>query len=109
MGERPIEYLGLSLVVPPHVFPPAPMSGLLGEAVLDEVRDDDRVLDMGTGSGVNAILAASRSTDVLGVDVNPHAVRAAVDNAACLGVAYRAPISRETDVLRRAARATSST
>ncbi|MFE0077799.1 hypothetical protein ACFWYW_53890 [Nonomuraea sp. NPDC059023] len=30
------------------------MSHLLGEAVLNEVRPDDRVLDMGTGCGVNA-------------------------------------------------------
>jgi release factor glutamine methyltransferase len=73
------------------------MSALLGQAVLDEVRDGDRVLDMGTGCGVNAILAASRSTDVLGVDVNPHAVRAAVDNAARLGVADRTEF-RASDV-----------
>ena len=45
--------------------------------VLDEVRDDDRVLDMGTGSGVNGIVAASRSRDVLAVDVNPAAVTCA--------------------------------
>lgn len=42
--------------------------------MLDEVRGDDRVLDMGTGSGVNAILAASRAREVLRVDINPHAV-----------------------------------
>lgn len=88
-GEAVVAYLGREIVVPPHVFPPAPMSQLLGNAVLAEVRETDRVLDMGTGSGVNAILAASRSTEVVGVDINPHAVAAAAVNAVRNGVADR--------------------
>lgn len=76
--------------MPEDVFAPTPMSDLLGRAVLDEVRPSDRVLDMGTGSGVNAILAASRSEQVVGVDINPHAVSAAVANAERNGVAGRA-------------------
>ena len=89
LGHHEVQYLGLDLVVPEHVFPPAPMSELLGRAVIEEVRERDRVLDMGTGSGVNAILAASRSREVIGVDVNPHAVVAAVANAERNGVADR--------------------
>ena len=80
-GTREVSYLGLTLVIPEQVFPLTAMSDLLGRAVLGEVRDGDRVLDMGTGSGVNAILAASRSHDVVGVDINPHAVAAAIRNA----------------------------
>ena len=95
VGEETVEYLGHSFVVPPGVFQPA--SPLLGRAVLDEVRATDRVLDMGTGCGVNAILAASRSTDVLGVDINPAAVASAVPNAARNGVADRTTF-RESDV-----------
>lgn len=97
VGELRLTYLGLDLVVPPGVFPPAPASELLGRAVLAEVRETDRVLDMGTGSGVNAILAASRSRDVVGVDVNPRAVTAAVANAARNGVARRIAFA-ESDV-----------
>lgn len=48
-GERRLSYLGLDLIVPPGVFPPTPMSDLLGHAVLEEVDAKDRVLDMGTG------------------------------------------------------------
>ncbi|HEX6356595.1 methyltransferase [Actinophytocola sp.] len=95
--EETVDYLGLSIVVPPGVFPPTAVADLLGNAVLAEVRDTDRVLDMGTGSGVNAILAASRSTDVLAVDLNPTAVAAATANAARNGVADRVTVL-ESDV-----------
>jgi release factor glutamine methyltransferase len=95
--EETVDYLGLSIVVPTGVFPPTGMSDLLGTAVRDEVRDTDRVLDMGTGSGINAILAASRSTDVVAVDLNPAAVAAAAANAERNGVADRVTF-RESDV-----------
>ncbi|MGH3655126.1 MAG: methyltransferase [Micromonosporaceae bacterium] len=94
---RTYDYLGSTIVVPPQVQPITGMSHLLGKAVLAEVRDTDQVLDMGTGSGVNAILAASRSGDVLGVDINPIAVEAARDNVARNGVADRVRV-RHSDV-----------
>jgi len=78
-GDQTFCYLDRTLVVPPQVMPIVPMSRLLGEAVLSEVTEADRVLDMGTGSGVNAILAASRSLDVVAVDINHHALAAAQD------------------------------
>ncbi len=88
------EYLGLTLVVPPHVQVIEPTSDLLGRVVLDEVRAGERVLDMGTGSGVNAILAATRGADVVAVDVNPHAVEAARANAERNGVPDRVDVRR---------------
>jgi release factor glutamine methyltransferase len=87
LGAHSVGYLGLELLVPEQVFPPGPVSDLLGRAVLAEVRESDRVLDMGTGSGVNAILAASCAHEVVGVDINPHAVTAATINAERNGAA----------------------
>lgn len=75
------QYLDRKIVVPKEVFPPAWMSKLLGKSILDEVRESDRVLDMGTGSGINAILAASKSSNVVAVDVNPHCLDAGRRNA----------------------------
>lgn len=89
-----IEYLGLRLLVPPNVFPPTPMSDLFGRLVLAEVRETDRVLDMGTGSGSNAILAASRAPDVLAVDISPTAVECARDNAEANGVSHHVEVRR---------------
>ncbi|HVK20698.1 MAG TPA: methyltransferase [Actinokineospora sp.] len=80
------DYLGRTFVVPPDVHPITPFSHLLGDAVLAEVRPGDRVLDMGTGCGVNAILAAGTSADVTAVDTNPHALAAAAANAERNGV-----------------------
>lgn len=84
--ERRFEYLGATIVVPPQVMPITPMSHLLGEAVLAEVNEGERVLDMGTGSGVNAVLAATKGARVLAVDVNPFALEAAQLNAQRNGV-----------------------
>jgi len=90
-------YLGRTIVVPPDVMPITPVSHLLGEAVLAEVRPTDRVLDMGTGSGVNAILAAGTSRQVIAVDINPQALAAARANAERNGVADRIDV-RYSDV-----------
>lgn len=78
-GPVTVTHLGLTIVVPPDVYLPNPLG--LADLVLREVRDGDRVLDMGTGSGINALVAATRSSDVVAVDVNASAVRAAADNA----------------------------
>lgn len=87
LGAHDVEYLGLSLHVPEHVFPPTPTSDLLGREVVERVRPGDRVLDMGSGAGANAILAAREGADVVAVDVNPSAVAATAANAARNGVA----------------------
>jgi release factor glutamine methyltransferase len=91
------DYLDTTIVVPPDVMPITRMSRLLGEAVLREVEPGERVLDMGTGSGVNAVLAAMRGADVVAVDINPAALDAAVANAQRNGVRDRIQV-RHSDV-----------
>jgi release factor glutamine methyltransferase len=77
--------LGRRFEVPAEVFEPKPVG--LWESVLGEVKEGDRVLDVGTGSGVNGILAASKSSDVVAVDVNPASVKNAKHNAELNNVA----------------------
>lgn len=93
-------YLDREFEVPETVHPPKPVSDVLGLCVLDEVEATDRVLDMGTGSGVNAVLASSRASDVVAVDINPDAVRCARQNAELNGVAARVK-AFESDVFER--------
>lgn len=58
---------------------------LLEEAM--ERRRADRVLDLGTGSGILAIAAAKLGTrEILAVDIDPDACRIAAENAAANGV-----------------------
>ena len=83
------QYLGRNFIIPKEVTPPAWMSKLLGKSILDDVRKSDKVLDMGTGCGVNAILAASKSTNILAVDLNPFSVKTGENNAKRNGVADR--------------------
>jgi len=85
---RRIFHMGLELRVPEDVFPPAG-DGSFHRLIRDEVRPTDRVLDMGTGSGIGALLAASQSSEVVAVDINPRAVEAAAANAVRNGVAER--------------------
>jgi release factor glutamine methyltransferase len=92
-----VEYLGRTFLITPTVQPITGTSDLLGNAVLVEVRDSDRVLDMGTGSGVNAVLAASKSSEVVAVDINPKAVECARHNARTNGVESRITVL-ESDV-----------
>ena len=94
-----MQYLGRRLVVPREVSPPAWMSKLLGKTILEEVSENDVVLDMGTGSGINAILAASKSHSVIAVDINPFCVGAGTKNAGLNGVSERIQF-RESDLFQ---------
>ena len=71
---------GLTLLVLPSVFNPRLLrTGAYFAERLDAalVPDGCEVLDMGTGSGVCALMAARRARRVVAVDINPAAVRCA--------------------------------
>ncbi|HEY4972731.1 MAG TPA: methyltransferase [Steroidobacteraceae bacterium] len=75
---------GLPLLVAPGVLNPRLMR--TGEFFASQLRADllppgVQVLDMGTGSGVCALVAARHSRDVVAVDINPDAIRCARINA----------------------------
>ncbi|MFC4079754.1 methyltransferase [Amycolatopsis samaneae] len=95
--EQTFSFLGLTITVPPQVLAIGPVSYLLGEAVLAETGSGDRVLDMGTGNGVNGVLAATKGAEVLAVDINPHALEAARGNADRNGVGDRFEV-RHSDI-----------
>ncbi|MDV2480532.1 methyltransferase [Methanoculleus sp. Wushi-C6] len=63
--------------VPDQVYPPAEDSFLLLRAALREVRETDRVLEVGTGSGYVAAGLLDRAAAVVATDINPHAVACA--------------------------------
>lgn len=62
-----------------HVYEPAEDTFLIAEKMT--VIQDDTVLDMGTGCGILAVLAAQKAKKVVAVDINPHAIKYASKNA----------------------------
>jgi len=54
---------------------------------------------MGTGSGVNAVLAASKSFDVIAVDVNPFAIKCTRKNAKLNNISSRIKVF-QSDLFR---------
>ncbi|ASJ06435.1 HemK2/MTQ2 family protein methyltransferase [Thermococcus pacificus] len=77
-------YYGLNIKLHPQVYEPAEDTFLLAENLA--VREGDTALDMGTGTGLIALLMARRAKFVLGVDVNPIAVELARENARLNGI-----------------------
>jgi release factor glutamine methyltransferase len=76
--------LGRPFIVTPSVFnPKVPRTGEFLASQIDSqlVPSNAEVLDMGTGSGVCAIVAAQHARHVVAVDINPAAVRCAGVNA----------------------------
>jgi len=83
-SKKKVFYNDLVFYVLQDVYEPAEDTFLLAENLA--VREDDLVLDMGTGCGILAVLAAKKAKKVVAVDLNPHAVRCTKLNAEMHGV-----------------------
>jgi len=66
-------------MVDEHVYEPAEDTFLIAEKMA--VTEDDTVLEIGTGCGILAVLAAQKAKTVVAVDINPHALECAGRNA----------------------------
>jgi release factor glutamine methyltransferase len=62
-----------------NVYEPAEDSFLFAEYILRE--KGERVLDMGTGCGILGIVAGASAVSIIGVDINPCALRCTRENA----------------------------
>lgn len=82
--HREVFYGGLSFIVFDGVYEPAEDTFLVARNLV--VNSGERVLDVGTGCGILAILAALKASYVLAIDINPHAIRCARENAYRNGV-----------------------
>lgn len=78
-----LSWMGLHLSVPDSVYQPSDDSFMLADAAAGL---GGEALEIGCGSGIVSLAAARTAKGVLGVDVNPEAVRCARENAARNGI-----------------------
>jgi ribosomal protein L11 methylase PrmA len=82
-----VEALNNRITILPHVYVPSDQSVPAMFAERGELFAGRRVLDMGTGTGILALIAAHLgATQVVATDFNPNAVRNARLNADLLGL-----------------------
>jgi release factor glutamine methyltransferase len=75
---------GHVFLVDEKVYEPAEDTFLLAENL--KVEEKEVVLDMGTGCGILAVLAAKKAKKVVATDINPYAIKCAEKNAKMNGV-----------------------
>jgi release factor glutamine methyltransferase len=74
-----VSFLGYNIVISEGVFPVGPEAQpFTREAellqLLNDARDGEQVLDMGSGSGIHSVVAKKKGAIVTAVDCNPNAV-----------------------------------
>lgn len=76
-----INYKNTIIRTAPLVYEPSEDSFLLAEAALSEIKDNERILEVGCGSGIiSAVIKANTSAEILGIDISPHAVKCTKEN-----------------------------
>jgi release factor glutamine methyltransferase len=74
-----VVFRGFTFFVEKNVYEPAEDSFLFAENL--PVERSNRIVDVGTGCGILAIVAAKNAEHVLAIDLNPYAIRCARRNA----------------------------
>lgn len=77
--NKKVFFGNFSFIINENVYDPAEDSFLFAENL--DVGKNERVLDIGTGSGILAIVASRQASEVLAVDLNPYAIHCANQNA----------------------------
>ena len=74
-----IKYQGMEFQTCEKVYEPAEDTFLLAENL--KVKKTDRLLEIGTGTGIIAIIASKITENVIAVDINKYAVECALKNS----------------------------
>lgn len=91
-SRKQIRYNDLTFQIFRNVYEPAEDTFLAADNMI--VNENEVVLDIGTGCGILAVLAAQKARKVVAVDLNPHAVNCAAKNAQINKLAHKMDIRR---------------
>lgn len=76
-----IHYKNTVIKTEPSVYEPSEDSFLLAEAALSEIKNEERILEIGCGSGIiSAVIKANTNARIAGIDINPYATACARQN-----------------------------
>ncbi len=76
-----IHYRNAVIKTNPSVYEPSEDSFLLADAALSEIKDSERLLEVGCGSGiVPAVIKANTGAKIAGIDINPDAAKCTKEN-----------------------------
>ncbi len=85
-----LNYQGMEFLICENVYEPAEDTFLFADNLL--VKKSDNVLEIGTGTGIIAIIASKKAKKVVAVDINRYAVECARKNAeinrACVDIRW---------------------
>jgi len=93
-GPHRVEVLGNVYNISKDVFNPKFYYTSIFMAKHINVRPGDVVLDIGTGSGIQAITAGQTASRVIAVDINPEAVRYASQNVTANGLEKKVVVTQ---------------
>jgi len=80
-SRKQVFYDDFTFQVFKDVYEPAEDTFLIADSLAQIVKEGDTLLEIGTGCGILAIIAAKKAKKVIATDVNPHAVKCARLNA----------------------------
>lgn len=100
-GVGRINVSGIGVEFKPGVFAPFwGDSSLLAEVLIKVIKKNEKVLDIGTGTGIQAIAAGKNAKNVLAVDINKNAVMCAKENVEKSGLKKIIKV-KESDLFSR--------
>ena len=82
------EFRGKRFVGYPNIYSPVIFPGASKQADI-AIREGERFLEIGSGTGVFSVLAAIKGAEVVAIDINPDAVANTLENAKLHGVENR--------------------
>lgn len=82
--------LGKTFIMLPNVFNHIqPSADCWAQCILDTVKKDARVLDMGCGCGLVSVFSGTITNKIMAVDINPYAVKGTKINCILHGIEVR--------------------